>query len=211
MSERVLVLHGLWMRSLVMRPLAARLREQGFEVETLDYASIFRGPEPCIAHVVQRLRREADRGLHLVGHSLGGVIAVRAALEAGDTGGGRIVCLGSPLAGSSTARAMVARGGVGSLVGRSAPMLARGIDAAPAGREVGVIAGNRGFGVGQLFHRIVGPSDGTVAVEETRISGLTDHIEVPVSHTGLVYSRQVAQLAGRFLSEGGFGAAKRPA
>ena len=204
MSERVLVLHGLWMRSLVMRPLAARLREQGFQVETLDYASIFRGPEPCIAHVAQRLRREAERGLHLVGHSLGGVIAVRAACEAGAAFRGRIVCLGSPLAGSTTAQSLLSRGNLSFLIGRSAPLLARGVEL-PTARDVGMIAGNRGFGVGQLLHRVASPSDGTVSVAETRLAGLADHVEVPISHTGLVYSREVARLAGRFLSEGRFG------
>jgi alpha-beta hydrolase superfamily lysophospholipase len=207
MSEKVLLLHGLWMRSLVMRPLAARLRAQGFAVETIDYASIFRGPAPCIAQVAQRLQREGGATVHLVGHSLGGVIAVRAALAAGEASGGRIVCLGSPLAGSATARSMVGRFGLGSLVGRSAELLARGVEALPANREVGVIAGHRGFGVGRLFHRIEAPNDGTVTVAETRVPGLAGHIEVAVSHTGLVYSREVARLTSQFLREGRFSAA----
>ena len=206
MSEKVLLLHGLWMRSLVMRPLAARLRAQGFAVETIDYASIFRGPAPCIAHVAQRLQRDAGATVHLVGHSLGGVIAVRAALAAGEAFRGRIVCLGSPLAGSATARGMIGRRGLGSLVGRSAELLARGVETLPVDREVGVIAGRRGIGVGRLFHRLDAPNDGTVTVAETRVEGLTGHVEVEVSHTGLVYSREVARLTARFLHDGHFSA-----
>lgn len=211
MTEQVLLLHGLWMRSLVMRPLAARLRAAGFVVHTLDYASILRGPEPCIAYVTARLRRETGSTVHLVGHSLGGIIAVRAALAAGDAFRGRILCLGSPLAGSATARSLVGRRGLGSLVGRSAALLARGVEALPAEREVGVIAGWRGVGLGRLLHRVEAPNDGTVSVAETRVPGLAAHAEVEVSHTGLVYSREVARLATRFLREGRFSGADSPA
>lgn len=205
---RVLLLHGLWMRSLVMRPLATRLRAEGFVVETVDYASIVRGPERCIDWLAQRLRRERDTDLHLVGHSLGGVVAVRAASAVGEAFAGRIVCLGSPLAGSATARRVRERRGLSLLVGRSAAVLAAGAERLPPGCEVGVVAGTRALGLGRLLHRFDQASDGTVAVAETRLPGLADHVEVAVSHTGLVYSRQVAQLTARFLREGRFDAGK---
>jgi pimeloyl-ACP methyl ester carboxylesterase len=207
--NRILLLHGLWMRSLVMRPLAARLRAEGFAVETVDYASIVRGPTPCIEWLTQRLRNPGEADTHLVGHSLGGVIAVHAALAAGEGFRGRVVCLGSPLAGSATARRVSERRGFSALIGRSAAVLARGIDALPVGLQVGSVAGRRALGFGQLFHRFEQPNDGSVAVAETCLPGLTDHVEVPVSHTGLVYSREVARLTAGFLRDGRFPAIDR--
>jgi len=46
--------------------------------------------------------------------------------------------------------------------------------------------------------------DGTVAVWETRIPGLTEHLVVPVSHTGLVFSQVVADHTANFLENGRF-------
>jgi hypothetical protein len=48
------------------------------------------------------------------------------------------------------------------------------------------------------------PNDGTVAVEETKLPGIKDHIELPVSHTGLLVSAAVASQTAFFLRHGEF-------
>ncbi len=48
------------------------------------------------------------------------------------------------------------------------------------------------------------PNDGTVAVEETRIEGMSDHIVLPVTHTGMIMSASVADHVVRFLNTGRF-------
>lgn len=201
--ERVLLVHGLWMRGMAMWPLALRLRRAGFDVEVIDYPSILRGPEPCIQRVVARLRALSGTRVHLVGHSLGGVIAIRAALALGDGYRGRIVCLGSPLSGSSTARRLIETPGPRRLLlGRSAARLARGVEALPARCEVAVVAGSVPIGLGRLFHRWQESNDGTVTLAETRFEGLASHRVVASSHTGLVVSREVAALVVEFLRAG---------
>ncbi|PKL94433.1 MAG: alpha/beta hydrolase, partial [Gammaproteobacteria bacterium HGW-Gammaproteobacteria-8] len=87
----------------------------------------------------------------------------------------------------------------------SSELLDPGIECLPAQREVGAIAGTASFGLGRLFARLEPPHDGTVSVAETRIDGLADHLELPVSHTGLVLSRPVADAVARFLHQGRFG------
>ena len=67
-----------------------------------------------------------------------------------------------------------------------------------------VIAGDRAKGLGGLFATLDGASDGTVAVAETRLEGLTDHCVLPASHSGLVLSAEVAAHTARFLREGRF-------
>jgi hypothetical protein len=59
-------------------------------------------------------------------------------------------------------------------------------------------------GVGGLFAPMDGPSDGTVALSETRLPGIADHCVVPASHTGLVLSAEAARRAARFLRHGRF-------
>jgi hypothetical protein len=70
-----------------------------------------------------------------------------------------------------------------------------------------MIAGSRPIGLGWIAGGIGGPGDGTVAVAETRVTGLADHCVLPVSHSGLVLSRAVVRNTVQFLETGRFGAA----
>ena len=46
--------------------------------------------------------------------------------------------------------------------------------------------------------------DGTVTVEESRLPGAKDHIVVSTSHTGMLFSAEVADQAAHFLQHGSF-------
>ncbi len=48
------------------------------------------------------------------------------------------------------------------------------------------------------------PNDGAVTVAETRLAAACDRIELPVSHTGMLFSRRVARQVGAFLRDGRF-------
>ncbi len=71
-------------------------------------------------------------------------------------------------------------------------------------RELGVIAGTRRVGLGQVFTTLDGDNDGTVAVSETRLQGATDFTTLPVGHMGLLMSARVARETCRFIKEGRF-------
>lgn len=205
MAERVILLHGIWNHRPVLWTLATRLRAAGFEAETFGYPSVLGGAERAARQLAERLRRDERQGrppAHLVGHSLGGVVSLLAARDP-ELPARRIVCLGSPLTGSAAARAVQQRG-LGFGMGRSAEVLLKGLEHAPAHREVGVIAGTLELGLGRVFGTFDGPHDGTVAVAETRLPGLADHCEVRASHMGLLVSRHVAGSVANFLRAGKF-------
>ena len=62
-----------------------------------------------------------------------------------------------------------------------------------------MIAGSKPQGIGRLVSNIKGlPSDGAVLVKETLIEKNTHHIIRPVSHTGMLYSKDVSQLIDQF-------------
>ena len=201
MTETVVLLHGLWMRRPALWPLAARLREAGFATRLFPYASILGDPRQALPRLARFVAGQGEGAVHLVGHSLGGVLAVALCAEAVALPPGRIVCLGTPLAGSRAAKRL------GELrlplAGRSRAFLEQGVSL-PAGREVGMIAGTRGMGGGQWITRFDGPHDGSVAVAETRLPGLADHCELPVSHSGLMFSRSAAERVVQFLRHGRF-------
>jgi hypothetical protein len=84
-------------------------------------------------------------------------------------------------------------------------LLARGgFDAWHLPHEIGIIAGRVSIGVGRLFGGFGEPSDGTVAVAETRIVGAHDHIVLRVAHMSLLWSPAVARQVEQFLRAGRF-------
>jgi pimeloyl-ACP methyl ester carboxylesterase len=208
--ESLIFIHGLWMSGAESRWLRRRLEERfGFETATFGYRTV---SEPLSA-VLERLhdsieRTQADR-LHVIGHSLGGLVAYRYFERFRDAPPGRVVFLGSPLSGSQAARGLERFAFGQRLIGGVAveELLGEPRRAWRADRPLGVIAGTRPVGLGRLFAGFNEPNDGTVAVRETRIEGAADHLQLPVSHLGMMLSNRVADECGRFLRDGRFGLA----
>ena len=204
-TEYVILIHGLWLRGVSLAGLARRLRAEGYAVRTFDYATVFGKPEDAIAALRRMLITfPADARVHLVGHSLGGLIAVEAVRGLRDAPAGNVVCLGSPLRSSNTARNLNAWPGTRWLAGKSNDLLCGGVECWDGSRPLGVIAGRLPMGLGMLFGKLSSPHDGTVAVEETRLPGISDHCVVAAAHTTLVYSHEAAQQVVAFLRDGRF-------
>lgn len=181
------------------------MRSRGFEVDCFGYSTVRRSPARGIADLARWARGLNAESLHFVGHSLGGLLILRMLSEFGaELPPGRVVVLGSPLCGSAVARRISTMPGLRRSLGRSLELLDPGLQRLPADREIGAIAGTATLGLGRLFAHLDSPHDGTVSVAETRIDGLADHLELPVSHTGMVLSKSVAEAAVRFLRDGRF-------
>jgi pimeloyl-ACP methyl ester carboxylesterase len=206
MTEHVILLHGIWMRAFSLSSLARRLHAAGYSVETLDYASVFGGVQHAAARLRERMRNAKADTVHLVGHSLGGIVALEATRGVRELPRGYTVCLGSPLRGSAVARALAGVPGGRWILGRSADALIEGFDAWTGARRVGVVAGRLPLGFGTAIGTLASPHDGTVAVEETRLPGIADHCTLAISHTGLLFSARAAELVISFLRTGHFAA-----
>lgn len=199
----VLLIHGLWMRGFAMAMLHRRLREEGFRVHQFEYMSVAAPPEHAIERLRKRIRSLGPGTVHIVGHSLGGILALLACRDA-DLPDGRIVCLGSPLNGSAAARGLTNRWGGDMLLGRSKELLEHGLDQWDGPREVGMIAGRQALGLGSLVGAIGTEHDGSVGVDETRLPGLCAHCVLEISHSGMLVSADVARQSAYFLREGRF-------
>lgn len=203
MSAHVILLHGLWMRGFAMGSLSRRLKESGFSVTSFEYMSVAHGPDPAIERLRERMQ-ELHGDVHLVGHSLGGLVALEAIRGCAGLPPGRVVCLGSPLKGSRAAQRLADMPLAGSLMGKSGVLLGSGLEPWRDAREVGVIAGRVPFGLGMWVPGLPEPHDGTVAVDETRLEGIAAHRVVSATHTGLVFSDEVARHVVAFLRDGSF-------
>jgi pimeloyl-ACP methyl ester carboxylesterase len=194
------------MRGASMRVLRRRLEPHGFRFHDFGYPSVTGSLAANAAALAEFIDGVPGDVVHVVGHSLGGVLTC-AMLEHGLPARlGRLVCLGSPLKGSRTARKLARWPGGRRLIGAClGDVHARGgFSAWRPGVEVGSIAGRIPLGVGRLFGPFGEPNDGTVAVAETRIEGLADHIVLPVSHVALLWSAAVAEQTEHFLLHGRF-------
>lgn len=202
--ETVMLVHGLWFGPSSTWLLARRLRRAGFDTLSFGYGTFRRD-------LTQHARRLAERLLafppgarvHLVGHSLGGLVILRMLDEYRNLPPGRVVCLGTPVRGSAVARRLASNRLTAAFLGRSRETLQSGFEHLPADREVGLIAGTLGVGAGRIIQGLDSPNDGTVAVSETRLDAAAHHT-LPVSHTGLILSRAVARAVAAFLRHGRF-------
>ena len=202
----VVTVHGLWMRGASMAVLRRRLEPHGFAFHDFSYPSVTGSLIANAAALAAFLERVPGETVHLVGHSLGGLLACAMLETCLPPRIGRIVCLGAPLKGSRSAARLSRWPGGQRLVGKClGDVQARGGFAAwRSGVEVGSIAGRIPLGLGRLFGPFPEPNDGTVAVAETEIPGLADHIVLPVSHVALLWSTAVAAQTEHFLLHGRF-------
>ncbi len=202
----MILIHGIWMSGLELIPLARRLGAAGYDWRIFRYASLARPPAANADALRQFVEGLGLVRVHFIAHSLGGIVLADLFARWPGAPRGRVVLLGAPLAGSALARRLATRPWLRVALGRSAEQgLLGGAPPLPLGREIGAVAGTRGPGIGTLIGGLDGPADGTVAVSETRVHGLTDWIAYPVSHLGLLWSRRVARAVLRFLDRGRFG------
>jgi len=197
------LIHGLWNLKPWLLPLARKLHAAGYMAEIFGYSSVLRDTNTAISQLAARLRNTRQE-VALIGHSLGGLIALDSLRQHPDLPVSRVVCLGSPLLGSATAQALIHRGWGAWTLGRSAALLQAGVSPWQGRAQVGMVAGNLPRGMGRLLAGLNGPSDGTVAIAETRLPGLSDHCIVRASHSSLIFSTEAAQQSVHFLQYGRF-------
>jgi len=202
--DHVVLLHGLWMRGFTLISLRRRLESAGFSVDLFDYASVTQDSSASVEKLLALTAVAAGRKVHFVGHSLGGLLALKTLTHHPNLIEGRVVCLGSPLRGSSVARALASFPGGSFLLGRSLDLLSDGLDRWQGAQQVGAIAGRLPLGLGLAIGTLNTPHDGTVSVEETQLPGLTDHCVIAATHSGLAFSEEAAKQTVAFLRHARF-------
>lgn len=210
LKPNVLLIHGILMNPLEMRYLGSQLEKLGFNVHYVYYQSVLKSPAENAKIIQDKIKQLDLPDLHLVGHSLGGVLLMhlfdQIDVEETDLPKGRVVMLGSPVKGSWIAKKVSDWPIVSPLIAKSMPNALSGVDIPEwdTNRDWGMIAGVKGQGLGLLTGGMPSVSDGTVLLDETFHPKQKEHIQVDKSHTALLFSKEVADLTGQFLNTGQF-------
>lgn len=205
-KEKVFLIHGLFMNGAIMRYLEKQLQQRGYEVIVFSYRTIKHPLHENAILLQDFVKHHHQSGdiCHFVGHSLGGLL-IRLAYELSPVYfTGRIVTIGTPHNGSHVAH-RVAHDIYRDILGKAYEDALDGDLPTWQGTvDLGSIAGSKCVGIGMAMRDLEKPNDGTVAVAETQLKHQTDHIQIPLSHTALVFSQRVAKQVDNFLKHGQF-------
>lgn len=202
--ETVILIHGLWMRGVVFLPQQRWLMRRGFAVRRFSYPSMRRGLQHN-AKALAEFVTSTSGNVHLVGHSLGGLVVLNMLAQYRDPRVRRVVLMGSPCMSCHCASVLLRNPGLAAIVGRSLKeWLELPRPQLPEPLEIGVIAGSRSLGLGRLIPGLARPNDGVVSVMETRLPEARDFITLPVSHSEMLISHACADQVAAFIGGGSF-------
>lgn len=211
-THAVILMHGLGRTSASMRSLAEYLSHESFGTTIcLEYASSrdsISQHAAALREVIEGL--PTDVRLDFIGHSMGNIV-VRHAI--GDWQQAdklnvlnrieHVVMLGPPNQGASIARQLARTGVFGWFAGEGALELGKKwheleVKLATPPCPFGIIAGR--LSEKSISNPLVdGASDFVVSVEETKLEGAADFLEVPVLHSFLMDSPEVQLAVATFL------------
>lgn len=209
-ADCVILLHGLARSHDSMDKLEARLLHENFEVVNIGYPSRHHSIPKLTELAIKPALAECAPGakVHFVTHSLGGIL-VRQHLSTQQLPRlGRVVMLGPPNKGSEVVDKLggfpgfhFINGDAGLQLGTSATSIPNQLGS--ANFDVGIIAGTHSINW-ILSTLIPGPDDGKVAVSSTKLSGMADHLILPVTHPFMMKDKEVIQQTIYFLRNGRF-------
>lgn len=207
----VILLHGVMRSPASMGKIESALREKGFFTVNFAYSSRH---EP-VKVVTKRLHREVTKlaerdieSISFVTHSFGTIVVRYYLAHHTVKKLGRFVMIAPPNKGSEWARILGRLSlyhwamGVAGLkvqdVEKSIPKIM-----APPPCDFGVIAGGTGTRVG-INPLLRGDDDGTVTVDETKLEGMKDFVQVRGQHSMLLVQKKVSDNVISFLEVGKF-------
>lgn len=203
-QETVVMVPGLWMPGVSLAYVARPLRRAGYLVKYYSYPTVRLSLEENARRLQAYVKRLPADVVHLVGHSLGGVVIRAALYYAPPPQPGRVVSIASPHRGCQVAQAVARRPWGRAVLGRSIADLLPGLRLPPPGREFGLIGGRGGVGLGRLFAPLSEPNDGVLTLAEMDLPGARDSMMLDCSHSSALFSRAVGYQVCYFLRHGAF-------
>lgn len=206
----VVLVHGMLSSPTAMTKIEKELALNGYRVINFGYDSRKSSIQDVAEDLGKTLQGQIPgdaKTVHFVTHSLGALVVRYYLSEKKMKNLGRFVMIAPPNKGSVWGRTLVKNiPAVRYLLGITGEELQYSLKFRPAQPppcEFGIISGGTGTSRG-LNPLIPGDNDATVAVEETKLEGMKDHIVIPGQHTMLLFQKRVIDNVISFLGTGKF-------
>jgi len=209
-AECVILLHGLARSDSSMRKIEKALQKENFHTINIRYTSREHSIEILAEKAILPALKlcSSDEKINFVTHSLGGIL-VRQYLANHDIPNlNHVVMLGPPNKGSEVVDKLKHFPGFYFLNGEAGMQLGTGELSIPnklgkAKFDVGIVAGNKSI---NLFLSLLIPKadDGKVSIERTKLEGMNDHIQMPVTHPFMMKNQKVIDQVIYYLKNGHF-------
>jgi hypothetical protein len=193
-----------------MNKMAKALETAGYLTINVNYFStqyqVEKLAEEVITKALAACSKEAK--INFVTHSMGGILVRQFLSNNLIKNMGRVVMLGPPNKGSQVVVKLVNIPGFKLINGPASIQLGTTKQSvpnslSPVDFELGIIAGTRS--INPLLSLIIPkPNDGKVSVDSSKVAGMIDHIELPVTHSFMMTNEAVIAQVTYFLRHGLF-------
>lgn len=212
MQEYVVLLHGIFRGHRSMEKIAFALDEAGYDILNIDYASTGSCFSDIVDNVfsqIQHVINRPDMIVHFVGHSLGGLVIRALITKYHPYNLGKVVMIATPNKGTEFADFFTNHWAYKFFFGPAGAVLCT--DQRDFAEQLGVVSYDLGVIAGCVSYNPFAKmffkgkaNDGLVAVSNTYIEGIKDHLIVENSHMLLLYDEDVIFEVAHFLKNGHF-------
>ncbi len=209
-ADCVILLHGLARSESSMAVMEDRLSAEGYQTVNLGYPSRDHDIETLAPLAIAPALKQCteSHNINFVTHSLGGILVREYLSQNSINNLNRVVMLGPPNKGSEVVDKLHEVPGFYALNGDAGNQLgtlpsSKPNTLGPADFDLGIIAGTRSINL-ILSLLTPGSDDGKVSTENSKLEGMNDHIELPVTHTFMMKNQQVIHQVIHYLRNGKF-------
>ncbi len=213
-GQCVILLHGLARTSHSMDKMELALNDAGYSTANVDYPSrsmkIQDLTDLAMDEGLNVCQSKNAKTIHLVTHSMGGILARYYLAKNKLSQLGHLVQLAPPNRGSLVTDQFRQEHWYKWVTGPAGQQLGTGKDGIPSllgavDYSTGVVAGNEHSPLDNWLAEIIpGEDDGKVSVDHAKVEGMSDFIVLPYTHISIMKQDEVIQQTLYFLKYGSF-------